>query len=65
MSVSGEIVNIIQTVGFPIAVAGYLLIKGSQDSKALKNAVESVNTTVANLSLMIQKLIDRIDSNVK
>ena len=40
------VTGLISTVGFPIFVAVYMLLKGSKDSQALKDAVQELTTAI-------------------
>ena len=53
-----EIVQIINSVGFPVFVACWMLIKDSKEK-------EMTRKTLENLGVTIQKLCDRIDRENK
>lgn len=45
-----ELTQFISTVGFPIAVAAWMLIKTSKDSENLRTAVSELTTVVRSLT---------------
>lgn len=49
-----EILAAISTVGFPIAVTIWLLVKGSRDHKEVKQAVQNNTAALNRLSALIE-----------
>ena len=56
-----EISTFIQGVGFPIFAAAFYMIKGTQDTKAVTDALTGVKETLAKL----QTTIEQIEHNEK
>ncbi|MDI6721019.1 MAG: YvrJ family protein [Candidatus Aenigmarchaeota archaeon] len=52
-----ELITLISNVGFPIAVAAFLLLKHSQELTALGNHLDNINATLAKQTEIMQQLI--------
>lgn len=55
-----DIVNLINNLGFPIAVVCYLLWHSNQEEKDHKEEVGKLSTAIENNTLVMQKLLDRM-----
>lgn len=51
---SGDIVTLIQTVGFPIVACGYLAL-------SQKKVLEKLTDVVNNNTIMVERMLDRMD----
>lgn len=56
-----ELVNIISTVGFPIAMCVILLYMQTEQSKEHKNETQAFTEALNENTLVLQKLCDKLD----
>jgi hypothetical protein len=49
-----EVTQLISQVGFPIFVAGFMLLKQSKDTEAMTNVLTKLQTTIEALSSKIE-----------
>lgn len=50
-----EIINLINSVGFPIFVAIYMLVQGSKDNKQTRETLEKLTVVVEKLCIQLEK----------
>lgn len=55
-----QIITLITTVGFPIAVCIWLLIANRNQEQAHAAEIDKLRTALENNTLVIQKLIDKL-----
>lgn len=49
-----ELLNFISNNGFAIVVAGYLLVKGSEDNKKMTNTIGELKNVITELTSVIR-----------
>lgn len=59
-----DIVNLINNLGFPIAVVCYLLWHSNKEEEDHKEEVSTLSTAIENNTIVMQKLVDRLGVNV-
>lgn len=57
-----SIIQIISNVGFPMFVVVYLLWHGEKEEQAHKEEMEKMTQALNSNTLILQKLVDRIDA---
>lgn len=56
------VVDIINTLGFPVAVCVVLFIQGNKQAEAHRNEVELLRQSIENNTLAITKLEERLNN---
>lgn len=56
-----DIISAVSTVGFPIAMAIYLIYAGNKRDEKNAETIEELRKTVENNTLTVQKLIDKLN----
>lgn len=63
MEIVDIILDVIKSVGFPIAVACYMIYANKTQAERHAEESKEFTTAINELKIVIQKLVDRIDGN--